>query len=108
MQRYWADNQVSCTITFDPEIEGLDLPRALDIFQYQLKGISFLPRMPSGAYAQMPYQEISEETYNELASKLNDVDFRHSLNYDTNDQLTHGPDAFCDADGLCSIDDNKM
>ena len=22
LQRHWADNQVSCTITFDPETEG--------------------------------------------------------------------------------------
>ena len=108
LQRYWADNQVSCTITFDPETEGKDLPRALDVFQYQLKGISFLPRVPLGAYAQMPYEEIKEETYNKLVSKLKDVDFQSSLNYDATDQLTHGPDAFCDADGLCSIDDNKV
>ena len=40
-QRYWADNQVSCTVTFDPETEGNQLGHALDVFQYQLKGISF-------------------------------------------------------------------
>ncbi len=44
LQRYWADNQVSCTVTFDPETEGSQLQYALDYFQYQLKGISFYPR----------------------------------------------------------------
>jgi hypothetical protein len=44
IQRFWADNQVSCTVTFDPEREGKDLKNALDFFQYSLKGISFLPR----------------------------------------------------------------
>lgn len=29
-QRYWADNQVSCTVTFDPETEGKDIKNALD------------------------------------------------------------------------------
>ena len=67
-----------------------------------------MPRVPLGAYAQMPYEEIKEETYNKLVSKLKDVNFQSSLNYDATDQLTHGPDAFCDADGLCSIDDNKV
>ncbi|MFS8159719.1 MAG: hypothetical protein ACMG6E_05810 [Candidatus Roizmanbacteria bacterium] len=44
IQKYWADNQVSCTVTFDPETEGKDLKNALDFFQYSLKGISFLPK----------------------------------------------------------------
>ena len=25
VQKYWADNQVSCTVTFDPETEGKDI-----------------------------------------------------------------------------------
>lgn len=37
MQRYWADNQVSCTVTFDPVTEGPHIPHALEYFQYQLK-----------------------------------------------------------------------
>lgn len=37
LQRYWADNQVSCTVTFDSETEGEQLGYALDYFQYQLK-----------------------------------------------------------------------
>ena len=54
MQRYWADNQVSCTVTFDPKTEGSQIASALNYFQYQLKGISFLPKMELGAYRQMP------------------------------------------------------
>jgi hypothetical protein len=42
LQRHWADNQVSCTVTFDPETEASQLKHALDFYQYQLKGISFL------------------------------------------------------------------
>jgi ribonucleoside-triphosphate reductase len=40
LQKYWSDNQVSCTITFDPKTEGRHLKHALDYFQYQLKGIA--------------------------------------------------------------------
>ena len=32
MQRHWADNQVSCTVTFDPETEGGKIPELLDEF----------------------------------------------------------------------------
>jgi ribonucleotide reductase alpha subunit len=62
LQRHWADNQVSCTVTFDPLTEGPQLPAALERFETQLKGVSFLPRC-SGAYKQMPYEEISEAEY---------------------------------------------
>jgi len=59
LQAYWADNQVSCTVSFDPKTEGSQLPYALDYFQYQLKGISFLPKMETGAYPQMPYEVLN-------------------------------------------------
>jgi hypothetical protein len=72
MQKYWADNQVSATITFNPEIEGNQIVHALNYYQYQLKGISFLPRSPclSSAYKQMPYEAITKEQYNEMVSKI--------------------------------------
>ncbi|ORX89267.1 putative adenosylcobalamin-dependent ribonucleoside-triphosphate reductase [Basidiobolus meristosporus CBS 931.73] len=70
MQKYWSDNQVSCTVTLDPTLEGPHLKHALDYFQYQLKGVSFLPRLPLGAYPQMPYEAIDEETYYELTSRI--------------------------------------
>ncbi len=41
-------------------------PLAFQQFQYDLKGISFLPRLDAGAYPQMPYQEISEAQYREV------------------------------------------
>ena len=76
MQRYWADNQVSCTVTFDPEKEGPQIATALNYFQYQLKGISFLPKLELGAYKQMPYEEITEKKYNEMVKELSFLSFR--------------------------------
>ena len=62
LQRHWADNQVSCTVTFDPLTDGPQLPATLARFETQLKDVSFLPRC-NGAYKQMPYEEISEAEY---------------------------------------------
>ncbi|KAI3656320.1 hypothetical protein MP638_006524 [Amoeboaphelidium occidentale] len=70
LQKYWSDNQVSCTVTFDPKAEGPQLKHSLDYFQYQLKGISFLPRLDYGAYPQMPIEAISKEQYDGMVSKL--------------------------------------
>jgi ribonucleoside-triphosphate reductase len=75
LQRYWADNQVSATIAFDPKTEGAQIAHALNYFQYQLKGVSFLPRHEDGAYAQMPYEGISEERYQGLVAKLKPLNF---------------------------------
>ena len=75
LQKYWSDNAVSVTVSFDPETEGKDLERALDFYQYQLKGVSFLPKLKNGSYAQMPYEKIDKETYEEMVSKLKPLDF---------------------------------
>ena len=75
LQRHWADNQVSCTATFDPETEADQLPHVLNYFQYRLKGISLLPRHPLGAYKQMPYEAITEQEYNKQVKKLGHLSF---------------------------------
>ena len=75
LQRHWADNQVSCTVTFDPEKEGDEIPFVLNYFQYHLKGISLLPRHDYGAYPQMPYEAIEEKEYNKQVKKLGKLNF---------------------------------
>ena len=75
LQRHWADNQVSCTATFDPDTESTELPHVLNYFQYRLKGISLLPRKNGGAYRQMPYEAIEEKEYNKQVKKLGYLSF---------------------------------
>ncbi len=75
LQKYWSDNQVSCTITFKPE-ESDEIKTVLDYFKYDLKSISFLPKLELGAYAQMPYEAITKEQYEEKAAKVSRIDFK--------------------------------
>ena len=75
LQRHWADNQVSCTVTFDPEKEGDQIPNVLNYYQYHLKGISLLPRHDYGAYPQMPYEAINEKEYNKQVKKIGKLSF---------------------------------
>ena len=75
LQRHWADNQVSCTVTFNPETEAEQIAPCLNYYQYHLKGISLLPRHDYGAYQQMPYEAIDENTYKEEVSKLGRLTF---------------------------------
>lgn len=73
MQRYWADNQVSCTITFD-EKEAKEIPLALELYQNRLKAVSFLPKSQK-VYPQAPIQPITEEEYAKSQSRLRKLVF---------------------------------
>jgi ribonucleoside-triphosphate reductase (thioredoxin) len=74
-QRYWSDNSVSVTISFDPEKESSAVGTVLHLYDGQLKTVSFLP---SGnfTYPQMPYTQITEEEYEEQGTlRLFPIDF---------------------------------
>ena len=73
-QRYWSDNSVSVTVSFDPDTEAKAIGTALHMYDGQLKTVSFLP---SGnfVYPQMPYTEITEEEYEDAKMKLFPIDF---------------------------------
>ncbi len=73
-QRYWSDNSVSVTISFDPEKEADHVGTVLHMYDGQLKTVSFLP---SGnfTYPQMPYTQITEEEYEDAIMKLFPIDF---------------------------------
>lgn len=73
LQRYWSDNQVSITVTFDKKTEGKDIVYALECFEDKLKSVSLLPISEHG-YAQAPYEEITKEQYEEFTSKLKPLD----------------------------------
>lgn len=100
MQRYWADNQVSITVHFTKE-EAKDIPMALELYQHQLKSVSFLPYDPHSVYALAPYEEISESAYGTLAQKLLPVE----LPYNVLDIHQEAQPKGCDSDG-CEIPKN--
>eukprot|EP00826_Nyctotherus_ovalis_P021439 TRINITY_DN1691_c0_g1_i10.p1 TRINITY_DN1691_c0_g1~~TRINITY_DN1691_c0_g1_i10.p1 ORF type:complete len:602 (-),score=143.51 TRINITY_DN1691_c0_g1_i10:45-1850(-) len=95
LQENWADNQVSCTVQFDPLTEGHYLIHALNYFQYKLKGISFLPRIQTLAkiYKQVPYEEITEDKYNELIKSLRPITITSKSN-----AADPRAENFCDGD----------
>ncbi len=97
LQENWADNQVSCTIQFDPETEGPMLTYALNYFQYRLKGISFLPKLNPAdhVYVQLPYEQITEEKYHEILGGIHEMSTEQSPSKDAVDAKAEN---FCDGD----------
>jgi len=88
LQEHWADNQVSCTVTFK-EWEKTQIKPALEYFQYKLKAISFLPKASAISYPQMPYEEITKEQYEELISNIKPL-AKKDITEDSK------PELFCD------------
>lgn len=72
-QKYWADNQVSCTVKFQPN-EATEIAKVLECYEDSLKGISFLPYFGHG-FDQAPYEPCSPEEVCDYNSKLRDSDY---------------------------------
>lgn len=72
-QRYWSDNSVSVTVSFDAKDEAKFVPTILQMHEGSLKTVSFLPQ-GNDTYAQMPYVSIEQSEYEELRDNLLKVD----------------------------------
>jgi adenosylcobalamin-dependent ribonucleoside-triphosphate reductase len=72
-QRYWSDNSVSVTISFNKETEAQHVGTVLHMHDGQLKSVSFLPS-GNDTYPQMPYTQITEEEYTTASMSLFPID----------------------------------
>lgn len=72
-QRYWSDNSVSVTLSFDPETEAEHVGTVLHMHEGQLKTVSFLP-IGNEVYPQQPYTAISADDYNDARTQLFKID----------------------------------
>lgn len=97
-QRYWSDNSVSVTLSFDPETEGQHVGTVLHMHDGQLKTASFLP-MGNKVYPQMPYTEIDKSAFEDARRVLMPVDLTPLYEGDVTD--AEG-EAFCSSDS-CEI-----
>ena len=73
MQKYWADNQVSVTVSFKSD-EKDQIAKCLSTFDSELKGVSLLPLVEHG-YMQAPYIHAPKEEVLEYKKQLGSLDF---------------------------------
>jgi adenosylcobalamin-dependent ribonucleoside-triphosphate reductase len=97
-QRYWSDNSVSVTVSFDPEKEAEHVGTVLHMYDGQLKTVSFLP-MGNFTYPQMPYTQITKEEYEADTMKLFPIDFTGVYAGMASDAIG---DAYCTTDA-CEV-----
>ena len=98
-QKYWSDNGVSVTLSFDKETEKQFVAPALNLYEGELKAVSFLP-MGNKTYPQQPYTEISREEYNAYVGTIGKIDW--SAIYDGKDNLDAESEKYCSTDA-CEI-----
>jgi adenosylcobalamin-dependent ribonucleoside-triphosphate reductase len=98
-QKYWSDNGVSVTLSFDKETEKKFVAPALNMYEGQLKAVSFLP-MGDKVYPQQPYSEISREEYNAYVGTIGKIDW--SAIYDGVENLEAEGEQYCSTDA-CEI-----
>ena len=98
-QKYWSDNGVSVTLSFDKESESKHIAPALHMYEGQLKAVSFLP-MGNKTYPQQPYTQITREEYNSYVGTIGKIDW--SAIYDGKDNLDAESEKYCSTDA-CEI-----
>ncbi len=77
VQHWWSDNSVSCTASYFADTEGQHIEPILSLYEGRLKSISFLPMGDASGFAQLPYENISEEQYKQMMSKVRPVNRKH-------------------------------
>ena len=98
-QKYWSDNGVSVTLSFDKETETKHIAPALHMYEGQLKAVSFLP-MGNHTYPQQPYTQITKEEYDAYVGKIAHINF--DAIYDGIENLDSVGEMYCTTD-YCEI-----
>ncbi len=102
-QKYWSDNGVSVTLSFDAETEKQHVASALHMYEGQLKAVSFLP-MSNSTYPQQPYTQITKEQYEGYIGKIKTIDF--NAIYDGVEGLEAIGETYCTTDA-CELKEMK-
>jgi ribonucleoside-triphosphate reductase len=102
-QTYWCEHKPSVTISVK-EHEWM----AVGAWVYEnfdkISGISFLP-YDGGSYTQAPYEEITEDQYNDLASRMpKEIEWSRLSEYETEDSTVSSQTLACTGE-VCEIVD---
>lgn len=97
LQTNWSDNQVSCTITFNPELTTVnEIATFLQSCSVDLKSISMLPLVCKQKYDNMPLEEITQAEYLILLSFI----LHRARNQAFIDKVAQIPPEYFNNDGI--------
>ncbi len=103
-QRAWCEHKPSITVSVK-EDEWMEVGAWVYKHFDEVSGISFLPHSDH-SYKQAPYQEVKEEEYLELLSKMpSNIRWEDLSFYETEDGTSGTQTLACTSDGNCEIVD---
>jgi ribonucleoside-diphosphate reductase alpha chain len=97
---HWTEHNPSVTITYQPD-ELLDVMGWVWQHRDVIGGMAFLPA-DDAQYAQMPYQEITEEEYEKAVTDFPGIDFSLIFAYEQTDMTEAAQQVACSS-GTCEI-----
>jgi len=101
VKQQWTEHNPSVTITYYPD-ELLDLTKWVWEHRDIVGGMTFLPALDA-QYAQMPYQEVTREEFEQLAAKFPHIDFSKLFRYEEEDLTSAAQELAC-MSGVCEVD----
>lgn len=107
LQMYWADNNVSMTIQFDPNIDNNEFNKIIIKYSNKLKTMCFLPRNCT-YYPQLPMEELTNEQYEEEVKSIKSRKINYERHNWFNDEceniVTDGVcENYCDNDKCMNL-----
>jgi ribonucleotide reductase alpha subunit len=89
LQGIWSDNSVSCTVYYTKEELPMIKAYLRQYYRNNFKSLSFLLHNEHG-FKQAPYEEITEEQYNDLVSKTRVITGISVADFESNDECASG------------------
>lgn len=100
-QKHWCEHNPSITV-YVKEHEWMEVGAWVYKHLDEIGGVSFLPHSDH-TYQQAPYQDISEETYKELAASFPTIDWSEFDKYEVDDTNVNTHELSCLAGGYCEV-----
>ena len=101
-QRHWCEHKPSVTISVRDD-EWMEVGAFVYKHFDEMSGVSFLPHSDH-TYQQAPYQECTEEVYNDFSSKFGHIDWDKFKSYEKEDNTHSAQTLACSGDS-CEIVD---
>jgi ribonucleoside-diphosphate reductase alpha chain len=101
-QRHWCEHKPSVTISVRDD-EWMEVGAFVFKHFDEMSGVSFLPHSDH-TYQQAPYQECTEEVYNDFSSKFGHIDWGKFQSYEKEDNTQSSQTFACSGDS-CEIVD---
>ena len=101
-QRHWCEHKPSVTISVRDE-EWMEVGAFVFKHFDEMSGVSFLPHSDH-TYQQAPYQECTEEVYDDFSSKFGHIDWDKFQSYEKEDNTQSSQTFACSGDS-CEIVD---